>query len=86
MTGVQTCALPILLNQQINYEVSEAPNFRQAAHSVEILSFLWKGEAVHLSVYDRDDLRHSGKGSRQKRVERADIAAVKSLLTEHDKK
>ncbi|MFN5446599.1 MAG: hypothetical protein ACK5AJ_08105, partial [bacterium] len=34
-----------LLNHEINYEVSEANHFLHAGRSLEILSFLWKGEA-----------------------------------------
>ena len=74
-----------LLNRDVNYEVSEAPHLRHPARSVEVLSFMWKGEAVHLSLYEHDDLRHAGKGSGQKRIERADLAAVKALLAGDEK-
>lgn len=69
-----------LLNQDVNYEVSEAPHFRHPGRSVEVLSFFWQGEAAHLALYEHDDLRHIGKGGPQKRLERADLAAVKRLL------
>ncbi len=69
-----------LLNQDVNYEVSEAPHFRHPGRSVEVLSFFWQGEAAHLALYEHDDLRHTGKGGPQKRLERADLAAVKRLL------
>ena len=67
-----------LLNQNVNYEVSEAPHLRHPGRSVEVLSFLWKGEAAHLSLYELDDLRHAGSGN--KRAERADMAALRELL------
>ena len=65
-----------LLNAHIDYEVSESPHFRHPDRSVETLSFMWKQEGVHLTVYDRDDLR---SGSR-KPIERADMAAVRELI------
>ena len=67
-----------LLNQNVNYEVSEAPHLRHPGRSVEVLSFLWKGEVAHLSLYELDDLRHAGSGN--KRAERADMAALRELL------
>lgn len=69
-----------LLNQNVNYEVSEAPHFRLPGRTVEVLSFFWQGEAAHLTLYEHDDLRHAGKGGPQKRLERADLAALKRLL------
>lgn len=65
-----------LLNAHIDYEVSESSHFRYPDRSVETLSFMWKQEGVHLTVYDRDDLR---SGSR-KPLERADLAAVRELI------
>ncbi len=69
-----------LLNQNVNYEVSEAPHLRHPGRTVEVLSFFWQGEAAHLALYEVDDVRHAGKGGPQKRVERADLAAVRELL------
>ncbi len=65
-----------LLNANINYEASESPHFRHPDRGVETLSFMWKREAIHLTLYDRDDLR----GGSPKRVERADLQTVRSLL------
>lgn len=74
-----------LLNQDVNYEVSEAQHLVHPNRSVEVLSFFWKGEAVHLYLYEFDDQRHTGvkhtgKASGQKRGERADTAAVRLLV------
>ena len=69
-----------LLNQNVNYEISEAPHFRHPGRTAEVLSFFWQGEAAHLTLYEHDDLRHVGKGGPHKRLERADLAAVKQLL------
>lgn len=73
-----------LLNQNVNYEVSEASHFRYPGRTVEVLSFFWRGEAAHLTLYEHDDLRHAGKGGPQKRLERADLAAVRQLLNPED--
>ncbi len=69
-----------LLNANIDYEVSESPHFRRPDRGVETLSFMWKREAVHLSLYDRDDLR----GGSPKRLERADLRAVRALIEQEE--
>lgn len=69
-----------LLNANIDYEVSESPHFRHPDRWVETLSFMWKREAVHLTLYDRDDLR----GGSQKRIERADLQAVRALIEQQE--
>ncbi len=66
-----------LLNANVNYEVSESTHFRSPDRSVETLSFMWKDEGVHLTLYDRDDLRAG-----RKPVDRADLAGVRALLAE----
>lgn len=65
-----------LLNAGINYEVSESVHFRHPDQQVETLSFMWRQEAVHLTLYDLDDLR----GGSRRHPDRADLAAVRSLL------
>lgn len=71
-----------LLNAGIDYDVSESPHFRRPERSVETLSFLWKNEAIHLAVYEQDDLRGGSRTGSGKRLERADIHALKTLLAE----
>lgn len=71
-----------LLNAGIDYEVSETPHFRRPDRSVETLSFFWKNEVIHLTVYDQDDLRGGARSGSGKRIERADTAALKTLLAE----
>lgn len=73
-----------LLNAGIDYEVSEAPHFRHQDRDVEVLSFMHQREGVHLILYERDDLRHTGKSSGKsagkQKPERADLAAVRALI------
>ncbi len=71
-----------LLNAGIDYEVSESAHFRYPDRGVETLSFFWKKEAVHLSLYEHDDLRGAGRNARGKRIERADLAALDALIKE----
>lgn len=71
-----------LINQNINFEVSESAHFKGRNEPVETLSFMWKNEGVHLALYEMDDLRGALKQSASKRVERADIGAVQALLLE----
>lgn len=66
-----------LLNANVDYEVSESVHFRYPDRTVETLSFMWKNEGVHLTLYDRDDLRAG-----RKHVDRADLAGVRLMLAE----
>jgi hypothetical protein len=65
-----------LLNAGIDYEVTETPHFRHPNESVETLSFLWKKEGFHLTLYDLDDMR----GTSRRQPERADLTTVRRLL------
>jgi len=69
-----------LLNAGIDYEVTETPHFRNPNETVETLSFLWKKEGFHLTLYDLDDMR----GTSRRQPERADLSTVRSLLDNDD--
>jgi hypothetical protein len=51
-----------LLNQNIDFDVSESAGNRQ--EPIEILSFLYQNEGIHLLIHDVDDLRHTDKNER----------------------
>ncbi|MBC7574490.1 MAG: hypothetical protein H7244_09155 [Herminiimonas sp.] len=68
-----------LLNRNIDFEVSETPHFNGRSPAVETVSFMWKGEGVHLVLYELDDLRGGGR-----RIERAGLAGVRALVTGND--
>ena len=72
-----------LLNQGLNYDVSEANHFLHAGRSLEILSLLWKGEAVHLTLYEQDDQRQIAKSAGNRKIEKADLNAVRALIKEN---
>lgn len=61
-----------LLNQNVDFEVSETFNNRN--ESMETLSFLHNNEGVHLVLHDQDAPR---SGPRQ---ERANLAALRALI------
>ncbi|MEC5215787.1 hypothetical protein RCH09_000721 [Actimicrobium sp. GrIS 1.19] len=66
-----------LLNKNIDFEVSEGARTNPKGDPVEVLSFMWQGEGVHLSLHAPDDVRgNSGK------TERADVNALRRLLEE----
>lgn len=50
-----------LLNRGIDFDVSELPHFRGKGHTIETIHFMWHDEIAHLSVYESNDIRKSGK-------------------------
>jgi hypothetical protein len=73
-----------LLNKNIHFEVSETPHFKGHLEPVETVSFMWQNEAMHLALYEMDDLRGAMRTSATGRIERADTDAVRALITESD--
>jgi hypothetical protein len=67
-----------LFNKDIHFEVSEASSLKPRGEPVEAVSFIWRKEGVHLTLYQFDDLRNSGKTGR------ADVATVRALISEND--
>lgn len=68
-----------LLNNNIHFEVSELPHFRGKGHVIETIHFMWHNEIAHLTVYESDDIRKSGKLSGS-RFARADIHGLQQLI------
>ena len=73
-----------LLNKNIDFEVSESSHFKGRSDPVETLSFIWQQEGIHLALYGTDDLRGAIKKSPSGRQERADIHAVRALITQEN--
>ncbi|MFP5392667.1 MAG: hypothetical protein ACLGI6_14155 [Gammaproteobacteria bacterium] len=72
-----------LLNKNVEIEISETPHFKGGRHDpVETVSFMWKGEGVHAELYDRNDLRGALKLRADGTPQRADLAAVRALVSE----
>jgi hypothetical protein len=73
-----------MVNQKIAFEVSEAPPGRARNQPVEVLSFIWQDEGVHLALYDLDDLRRIARSKSGGKSERADAAELQALITESE--
>jgi hypothetical protein len=69
-----------LLNRNLQLDISETPHFKGPRYGMaETVSFLWHKEGVHAALYELDDMRGALK-SKDGRLLRADIAAVRALL------
>ena len=66
-----------LLNKEVDFEVSEIAGSKPRSDPIEVLSFMWRDEGVHLTLYPMDDLRSGA------RIERADLHGVQRLLENH---
>ena len=74
-----------LLNQNVQYDVSETRHFAGRA-DVETLSFLWRPRrdvdaiGIHVALYASDDLRGAFTADARGRVARADAASLRALV------
>ncbi len=70
-----------LLNKNVNYEVSEEQNARpKRMEAMEIISFMWQGEGVMLSLYAQDDVRGALKLRPDGKPQRLSMAGLQALL------
>jgi hypothetical protein len=75
-----------LINKNVNFDVSESSHFKGHGEPVETVSYIWNNEGFHLALYATDDVRGAVRGGSAGRIERADIDAVRILLTETETK
>lgn len=75
-----------LLNKNVDFEVSESSHFNGRSTPVETVSFMWHDEGVHLALYETDDLRGAVKPGPEGKPVRANVEAVRALITESEKK
>jgi hypothetical protein len=61
-----------LLNKNVNFEVSESTHFAERNKTVEVVSFMWQKEGVHLTLYEHDDIRIQQKTGAERRIANAD--------------
>ena len=73
-----------LMDRNIRFDASESTHFKGRSEPVETLSFLWKREGVHLTLYDVDDLRGALKGGAGGKIERLGLDGVLALITATD--
>ncbi|HEY8024752.1 MAG TPA: hypothetical protein VIF60_09320 [Burkholderiaceae bacterium] len=61
-----------LLNKNVNFEVSETTHFADRSKTVEVVSFMWQKEGVHLALYEHGDMRIQQKNGAERRIANAD--------------
>jgi hypothetical protein len=72
-----------LINKNVDFEVSESAHFRKRDEPVEVPSFLWKNEGVHLALYEMNDLRGALKTADGKLM-RADAQTLQNLINDSE--
>ena len=67
-----------LLNEGIPFEVGELAKFRKNNRIIETIEFIWRNEAVHLIVYEPNDLRRPDRffGEYAKRADLAHLIDI----------
>ncbi|WP_211451917.1 hypothetical protein [Collimonas antrihumi] len=75
-----------LFNKNVQFELSTSPPLKTGGNNdpVETVSFMYKKEGLHLTLYETDDLRGSIRAASGKRAERADLNAVLALINQED--
>ena len=63
-----------LLNKDVHFEVSEAASLKSRSEPVEVVSFMWRKEGVHLTLYSPEDQR--GPANKIDRASRATLARL----------
>ena len=68
-----------LLNEGIEFSVSESPQSPGKRHANEVIHFLWHDEVIHLTVYDADDIRRPDRFFGP-HAQRADLDELRRLI------
>ncbi|MBS7404649.1 MAG: hypothetical protein KIG22_01720, partial [Oxalobacter sp.] len=68
-----------LLNEGIEFSVSESPQSPGKRHAIEVIHFLWHDEVIHLTVYDADDIRRPDRFFGP-HAQRADLDELRRLI------
>jgi hypothetical protein len=71
-----------LINRNVNFDVTETLQAGERNQSIETLSFMRQNEGIHLSIFAVDDLRRSYGTAGERRLERANVGAVRKLIQE----
>lgn len=74
-----------LLNKGVPFEVTETPHAVSRKDPIETLSFMWRREGVHLTLYPVEDMRRQKTGRDGRSLERADLEALAALMNESEK-
>jgi len=73
-----------MVNKKIGFEVSETPPAKGRNQPIEVLSFLWQDEGIHLALYELDDLRRIARSKAGGKNERADAVELEALIVESE--
>jgi hypothetical protein len=73
-----------MVNKNVGFEVSETPAAKSRNQPIEVLSFIWQDEGVHLALYELDDVRRIARSKSGGRSERADAAELQALIMESE--
>ncbi|AMO93754.1 putative nucleotidyltransferase domain protein [Collimonas fungivorans] len=75
-----------LFNKNVQFEVSSSPPLKTGGNNdpVETLSFMYKKEGLHLTLYETDDLRGSIRAASGGRILRADLNTVLALIDKEE--
>ncbi len=73
-----------LINKNIVFEVTEAPSLAPRREPVEIVSYMWQQEGIHLTLYPVEDLRSLKTGTNGRPTERADQKMLAALINESE--
>ncbi|RJG03747.1 hypothetical protein [Noviherbaspirillum sedimenti] len=71
-----------LLNKGVSFELTETAHPISRKDPIEILSFMWRDEGVHLTLLPVEDTRHLKSGRDGRPIERADAQALALLINE----
>ncbi|AIY40022.1 putative nucleotidyltransferase [Collimonas arenae] len=75
-----------LFNKNVQFELSSSPSLKSGGNNdpVETVSFMYKREGLHLTLYETDDLRGNIRAASGKRMERADLNTVLALINKEE--
>lgn len=75
-----------LFNKNVQFELSTSPPLKKGGNNdpVETVSFMYKKEGIHLTLYETDDLRGSISIASSRRVERANLQAARMLINKEE--
>lgn len=71
-----------LLNNDFDFEVTESNDYK-GRDPIEVVSFMWQNEGIHLTLFSHDDIRGALKDKGGK-VQRTDIAGLRALIAEQE--
>lgn len=75
-----------LLNKNISFEVTETAHAVSRKDPIETVSFIWRQEGVHLTLFPVEDYYNRKTGQDGRPADRADCQGVIKLISESEEK